>query len=307
MRRAMVGLICTLLAAGASGSDWSDYPLVAGQQTAFTLGSGGYLASIGTSPFKERLPNLGSNAVSQTLNIGGVELEREVVSEADGSFFPILIGLGMSETTDLYFTGAFSTGTRQKTIKDFYGNAGTGEVVNRIYTQPLFDVGVGIKRMVKPDYGDGLPALAFGVRARGGYTTDDFESPQDDTPEDGYLDAGGNAYLAMSAAFGEFFRAHGSVGIDVSQKMGARSQLGLSAELAAVPGTFDIVASYAMRRNIAGLETNALITLGLRYHFSSSSSAQAFASQSQDMYLEASSLGGQRAGLKPSAPMQELF
>lgn len=307
MRRAVVWTVCLSVVLGASASEHGAFPRVGLQETAYTLGAGGFSASIGVSPLETRLPRLGGASIFQTLNVGGVEAEREVLYEAEGSLIPIMLGFGVSESTDLYLSGTVSVGTRQKTVKNYYDSPNPDGALDRIYDQPLFDAGIGIKRLLKPDYGDGLPSVAFGIRARAGYASDDFEEFKDDTPEDGYFSAGGDAYIALSASFGELFRAHGSAGLDVSQKMGARSLAGIGIEAAAVPGQLTVVASYAMRRNLAGIESSSLMTIGLQYHFSSTSSAQVYATREQEMYFEAARLGSKPEGLKPTGPMQELF
>ena len=206
MRRAVAWTACLSLVLGASASGLEAFPRAGLQETAYTLGSGGFSASIGVSPLETRLPNLGGSSIFQTLNVGGVEAEREVVYEADGSLIPILLGFGVGQSTDLYLSGTISVGTRQKTVKNYYDSPNLDGALDRIYDQPLFDAGVGIKRLLKPDYGDGLPAVAFGIRARAGYASDDFEEFKDDTPEDGYFSAGGDAYIALSASFGELLQ-----------------------------------------------------------------------------------------------------
>lgn len=308
MRRAVAWTVClSLVVLGASAPELKAFPRAGMQETAYTLGSGGLSASIGVAPLETRLPKLGGASVFQTLNVGGVEAEREVLYEAEGSLIPILIGLGVGQSTDLYLSGTIAVGTRQKTVKNYYDAPNLDGAVDRIYEQPLFDAGIGIKRLLKPDYGDGLPAVAFGIRARAGYTSDDFEEFKDDTPEDGYFSAGGDAYVALSVSFGELFRAHGSAGLDVSQKMGARSLVGVGIEVAALPGQLTAAASYAMRRNLAGIENSSLVTIGLQYQFSPTSSAQIYATPDQEMYFEAAKLGSKPEGLKPTGPVQELF
>ncbi len=307
MRRAVAWMVCLNVVLGASASELGAFPRAGLQETAHTLGAGGFSASIGLSALETRLPKLGGASMFQTLNVGGVEAEREVLYEAEGSLIPIMIGFGVSESTDLYLSGTVSVGTRQKTVKNYYDSPNPDGALDRIYDQPLFDAGIGIKRLLKPDYGDGLPAVAFGLRARAGYASDDFEEFKDDTPEDGYFSAGGDVYIALSASFGDLFRAHGSAGLDVSQKMGARSLAGVGIEAAAIPGQLTFAASYLMRRNLAGIESSSIMTVGLQYQFSPTSSAQVYATAEQEMYFEAARLGSKREGLKPTGPVQELF
>ena len=89
--------------------------------------------------------------------------------------------------------------------------------------------------------------------------------------------------------------------------MGARSLAGVGVEFAAIPGKLTAAASYAMRRNLAGIESSSLMTVGLQYHFSPTSSAQIYATPDQEMYFEAAKLGSKPEGLKPTGPVQELF
>jgi hypothetical protein len=321
-RKAAVALTCFCLAAAlTAGAQVSTLPTAGRLDTAHTLGAGGFMVSGGFIPLETRLPRLNGVPIEDDLNIGGVELPRAVLYESDGGLIPLTLGFGLTETTDLYLNGTVGTGTSQKRVQNFYGVptdiygafAADGDMrFDRIYDQPIFDFGLGLKHQLKPDYGDGLPAVAVGVSGRFGYASDDFETFKDKTPADGFEDFGVEGYTAVTISAGELVQAHGRAAVSSSRKLGAQTYFGGGAEFALVPGQLLVSADFSTRRDIAGVEyraTSDRLTFGFHYFLSPTTSVQLMTNSSGHLTLSLAQIGEKSAGVSPSAPSleQDLF
>lgn len=316
---ALVALCC--VAASAAHAQLSLLPKAGRLDTAHTLGAGGFMVTGGVIPLKTRLPRVGSVAIEEDLNIGGVELPRATRYESDGTLIPLSLGFGLTETTDIYLDGTVSSGTSQKRVQNFYGVPPDiyGEFIeqgdfryDRIYDQPLFDAGLGLKHQLKPDYGDGLPAVAVGVNGRFGYASDDFGTFQDKTPADGFADFGIEGYTAVTISAGELVQAHGRIGVSTSRKLGSQTSFGGGVEFGLVPGQLLVSADFLSRRDIAGVEyrdTGEKLTVGFHYYLTPSTVAQFMTNSAGHLTFSLVRIGDKSAGVAPSAPSleQDLF
>ncbi len=316
---AVAGLCWAL--ASAAGAQVSTLPTAGRLETAHTLGDGGFMVSGGFIPLETRLPRLNGVPIEEDLNIGGVELPRAVLYESDGGLIPLTLGFGLTETTDLYLDGTVGSGTSQKRVQNFYGVpadiygafADEGDLrFDRVYDQPIFDFGVGVKHQLKPDYGDGLPAVAVGFRGRFGYASDDFEVFKDKTPADGFTDFGVEGYTAVTISAGDLVQAHGRVALSSARKLGAQTSFGGGAVFALIPEQLSVSADFSSRRDIAGVEyrtTAEKLTFGFRYFLSPSTSVQLMTNTSGHLLVSLAQIGEKSAGVAPSAPSleQDLF
>ena len=296
-------------------------PRAGRMETAHTLGDGGFMVSGGYIPLESRLPRLGGVPIEDDMNIGGIELPRAVRYEAEGGLVPLTLGFGVTETTDLYLNGTIGSGTSQKRVQNFYGVPpdiygafiADGDLrFDRIYDQPLFDFGVGLKHQLKPDYGDGLPAVAVGVNGRFGYASDDFETFQDRTPADGFADFGVEGYTAVTVSAGELMQAHGRIAVSSSRKLGAQTSFGGGVEFGLVPGQLMVSGDFSSRRDIAGVEyrdTGEKLTVGFHYFLSPSTVVQFMTNTAGHLTLNLVQIGEKSTAVTPSAPSleQELF
>lgn len=306
---------------GAARAQVSVLPIAGRMDTAHTLGDDGFMVSGGMLPLETRLPRTGGVPIEDELNIGGVELLRAVRYESDGNLIPLTLGFGLTETTDLYLNGTISSGASQKRVQNFYGVPANvyGEFVknedfryDRIYNQPLFDFGLGLKRQLKPDYGDGLPAVAAGANARFGYASDDFGAFQDTTPADGLADFGIEGYLAVSVSAGELAQAHGRIGVSSSHKLGSQTSFGGGAEFALIPGQLLVSGDFSTRRDVAGVEyrdTGEKLTIGFHYLLSPSTTVQFTTNTAGHLMVNLIQVGEKSTAVAPSAPSmeQDLF
>ncbi len=314
-----VALCCAL--AVSARAQISTLPMAGRLETAHTLGDGGFMVSGGLIRLETRLPRLNGVPIEDDLNIGGVELPRALRYEADGGLIPLTLGFGLSETTDLYLTGTAASGTSQKRVQNFYGVpsdiygafAAEGDLrFDRVYDQPLFDFGLGVKHQLKPDYGDGLPAVAVGVSGRFGYSSDDFGVFKDRTPADGFADFGLEGYTAVTISTGDLVQAHGRIAVSSARKLGPQTSFGGGAEFALVPGQLLVSGDFSSRRDIGGVEyrtTSDKLTFGLRYFLTPSTSVQFVTNTSGHLMLSLAQIGEKSAGVSPSAPSleQDLF
>ncbi len=324
-RAAYVAATCLLLGLGAALAGHAQIessPQAGRLETAYTLGKGGFAVSGGYLQLNDRrLPGPGGVPIKKTLNLGGVALPREVVSFSDGGLIPIALRFSVGEATDLYLNGTLFSGTSQKTVRNFYGlpeEVLVGLVeeeqvqYDRVYDQPIFDFGLGIKHQIKREVGDGLPAVAFGLAGRFGYSADDFEGYQDSTPDDGFPDFGGTAYLAVSRSFGSLLVAHGLIGLSASQKLSAQSLVGGAVEYSLIPGELTVVADYATRRDVNGFEykdRSEKLTIGIRYRLASGASIQILMSPGGHLLVNFARTGKRVEPIRPAEPQfdDQLF
>lgn len=304
------GLTLCAWAFGAAYGQVSAPAQVGFLPTARTLGDGGFMAHGGYVKFDGRLPRLNQPAMSQRLNTGGIALERNVTYEGDGGLVPLTLGFGLGENTDIYVSGTLHSGMSEKRIENFYGVPGdqyrtAPERYNRIYEQPIFDAGLGLKYLLKPDLGDGLPAIAVGIGGRYGYTSDDHGTFQDDTPDDGFPDFGIHSYLAATHSLGEYFAVHGTVGVFATRKLDTGVLYGGAAEYTLIADKMAVSADIQNRRVIGGVEYSSLVenlTLGVRYHLTSATSAQLLFGPKGHLLLTFTRMGVKAESVVPGAP-----
>jgi len=290
-------------------------PTVGLHPSAYTLGAGGYFVRGGFAPYEASLPGLNQVPIVENVNVGGVQMRRSIAYQADVSLVPLTIGFAVGERTDLYLTTGIGSGTSQKRVSNFYGvpddlYRGNENRYDRVYDQPMFDFGIALLSQMKPDLGDGLPAVAVRVGGRFGYTGDDHGVFKDATPEDGFPDFGGDIGLIVSQRIGEFMRAHGSASIVATRKLGTGLQYGGAFEFALIPDRMVISADYRSRHEIVGNEftsTKDLVTAAVRYHLSKNVTAEFAASPGGNLFLTLTHLGRRTETIAPKTPEGSLF
>jgi hypothetical protein len=312
-------LVCTAALPGAA--QIAVLPHVGDFPTAYPLGRGGFAVRAGYEPFRTRLPPLNRPPITQSLDIGGVPMDRRVTYVGDAGLAPLVLSFGVGEATDFSVAATLASGTSEKRITNFYGvpedvYRDSALQYDRVYGQPVFDVGLGIRHQFKPDLGDGLPALAAGVVGRFGFTGDDVPTGagefRDSSPADGFPDFGGAPYLAGSLRVGEYAYAHGHLGLLVSRKLGAGLVYGAAGEVTLVPDRMSASASFVTRRETAGLEHSKVkenFALGIRYHLSSGAAVQLTATPEGSVLFTLTRLGekAEQIAPQPPRPQERLF
>ncbi|HIE26581.1 TPA: hypothetical protein EYP66_04780 [Candidatus Poribacteria bacterium] len=241
--------------------------------TAETLGKGGYSTSIGMFKYEELEPNDPvRNPIIQEVVIGNFFAEKHKVEyHADAELLPVKLTFGVSEYVDFYLGGTYSVGDSYKTIADYYE---TGDDRERVYSQFLFDGTVGLKYNIKPELGDGLPALSIGGEIQTGYTSDDRTSERnfiDETPADSFPFVGMGTYLVGSQNL-QLVKLHAAVGMFLSSKsprvtdsfklsVQGGGELMLAENLA-------LIADFTTARMYSGVNFKSLFSVGFRYNLS---------------------------------------
>ncbi|MBM3216034.1 hypothetical protein FJZ36_14090 [Candidatus Poribacteria bacterium] len=293
-----------------AAAEMADMPFVGQHSTAYPLGRGGFVVGAGFVPYDRQLPRPGRPAMRAQMNIGGVEIERQTQYIGDGAFLPARLGFAVGDATDLYLTATTGSGTSEKRIDNFYGVPDDDyrsdiQRYTRVYDQPVFDFGIDLRSQLKPDLGDGLPAVAVEVGGRFGYTADDHGEFQDTTPDSGFLDVGGTASLLASQRFGPYLRAHAAAGIVATQKLGTELVYGAAGEFSIIPDQMSVVADYRTRRDIAGSsfsKTKEVLGVGVQYYLGATAVAQLTSSLHGSVYLSLTRVGARAETIAPQAP-----
>ena len=322
IRVAILSVLVGTVAVLTARADIRSYPQVGRLETAYTLGSGGFSVGGGYLQLDDRrLPRSGRLPIVENLTVGGVALEREVASFTDGGLVPVSLGFAAGDATDLYLRATTFSGTSEKRVNNFYGvpdsvlDEQSGEDrlrFDRVYDQPIFDVGIGIKHQLKREVGDGLPAVAFGLEGRFGYTADDHGGFQDSTPYDGFPDYGITAYLAASRSFGDYLSLHGLAALAGSKKLDAQMIFGGAMEYSLIPNQLVLIADYASRRDVNGFEYTDLghkLTFGIRYELSTGASVQLLSAPGGHLLVNFTRLGQRVEAISPVPPQfdDQLF
>lgn len=227
-------------------------------QTANTLGKGGYATAIGVIQFSQSARS--ENRMPITL--GNFETEHQIGIDAEGQLIPVRLTFGLGDRFDLTLGGTIASGEVQKTVFDFY-NSGDDLKDRRVYDQPLFDGIIGMKFNIKPDHGDGFPAISIGGEVQNGYTVDTDLS--DSTPADGRSFFGATAFISTSFAFTSDLRVHATTGTHFLKDLSFFWQIG--GEFA-VSEKLWFVGDFSNGTMINGLEFDRPISVGIRYDLS---------------------------------------
>lgn len=282
--------------------------------TAYPLGKGGSLIRTGLIPYNGRLPHLNRPALLENITVGGIQTRREISYIADVTLIPFLFGFGVGSQTDFYLSAGIGSGTSQKRVANFYGVPPDVYAKNpdsrydRIYSQPLFDVGLAIFSQLKPELGDGLPAVGVRVSGRFGYTADDHNSFKDLTPEDGFPDFGGDLSILASQQFGEYLALHGSLTLSSSRKLGPRLLYGGALEFVLIPHHMTLSADFKTQHEFVGNEFSQLpekLVVAVRYHVRSGLAAELASSLSGHLFLTLTRLGTRPSPIVPHIPRSE--
>ncbi len=248
-----------------SSSAISQQPFVLSMQTAETLGKGGYATNIEVIRYERTI-----STSNQSVVIGNFFQEKhDVTLKADKLLFPVILTFGIGESLDLSIGGTPSSGEMQKSITDYYEVG--DELRARVYSQPMFDGKLGLKYNIKPDIGDGMPAVSIGGALYTGYTADDQLEGNthflDDTPVDGFPFTAARLYMVGSQSFAPLAKVHAGFGGLLSQKR-FRFAFQLGADLA-MTDQLSAVADYSTVRLVSGVEINSVFNFGMRYELSS--------------------------------------
>lgn len=291
-----------------------EFPYAGLHPTAYPLGKGGTLVRGGFAPYNGRLPGLNRPAIVENVAVGGVQTRREIAYKAEATLTPMTLGFSVGQQTDLYLTAGLGSGTSQKRVSNFYGVpldvyvASKDDRYDRIYNQPLFDVGMAVFSQVKPDLGDGLPAVGIRVSGRFGYTADDHNTFKDLTPEDGFPDFGGDVSLVLTQQLGESLAVHGSATFSGSRKLGTSLQYGGAIAFELIPQRMTVSADFRTRHEFVGNEFSRLrdrLVGAVRYHLSQRLAAEFASSLSGNFFLTLTRLGERPATVVPQAPRPE--
>jgi hypothetical protein len=281
--------------------------------SAYPIGKGGYVVRGGFASYDGSLPGPNQVAITDNINIGGVQTRREIAYKADAGLVPLTLGFGVGERTDFYVTAGIGSGTSQKRISNFYGvqddlYLAAKDRYDRVYDQPLFDFGMAVLSQLKPDLGDGLPAVGVRVSGRFGYTADDHGVFKDSTPEDGFPDFGGDVGLIVSQRIGEYAVAHGSAAFSAMRKLGSSLQYGGAIEFVLIPDRMVVSADYRTRHEFVGNEytsTKDKTTAAVRYHLSKNVTAELASSFGGNLFLTLTRLGARETTITPKSPSAE--
>ena len=252
-------------------------------QTADTLGKGGYTTSFGLYQLDRKQLDT-SPKQPQRVVIGNFEGLHNVELDINTFLIPVQFTYGIGERLDLLLGATFSTGGAHKIVPDFYQIGDTYDTEQgldatrdrRVYDQPIFDLGVGLKYNIKPDLQDGFPGISIGGDVQIGFTADDRLNSNkeflDPSPADGFPFMGVNTYLVGTQRIGQFMRVHAGIGSHLSSKAlkAADSflliwQLGTEVVLS---NNFWLVGEFSRRRVFSGIAINDLIGIGFRYKLS---------------------------------------
>jgi len=278
--------------------------------TAETLGEGGYQLSLGMIRYREKIPqNPESNPIYQKVVVGDFFKELHSVSfEAQSYLVPLNLCYGISDRLDLNLGVLLSTDQGQKIIEDYY-EVHKGEMkVARVYRQPIFNVNLGFKYIIKPEMGDGLPSLAVGATAEIGYTGDDRVDSAgqfvDDTPADGFPFFGMGVYLAGTEKL-NLFKLHGGVGAYSSSKMQRTADSLMvyffgGAEVAFTEQLFGI-GDVVTKRAVNSSEMGTSIAVGLKYLIGGPTLNGGFGT-APELILSITSPGRKAEAIKPALP-----
>jgi len=278
--------------------------------TAETLGDGGYQLSLSMIRYRKKIPqNPKSNPILQKVVVGDFFKELHSVSfEAQSYLVPLKLCYGISNRLDLDLGVTLSTDQGQKIIEDYY-EVHRGEMkVARVYRQPIFDVNLGFKYIIKPEMGDGLPSLAVGATAELGYTGDDRVDSAgqfvDDTPADGFPFFGMGVYLAGTEKL-NLFKLHSGVGAYSSSKLQRTADSLMvyffgGAEVAFTEQLFGI-GDVVTKRAVNSSEMGTSIAVGLKYLFGRPTLNAGFGT-APELILSITSPGRKAETIKPAVP-----
>ena len=252
-------------------------------QTADTLGKGGYTTSVGMFQVDRKKLDV-TPKQPQRVVIGNFEGLHNVEFEVNTFLIPARLTYGIGERLDLLLGATFSTGGARKIVPDFYRIGSTYDADEsidptrdrRVYEQSIFDLVVGLKHNIKPDYQDGLPGISIGGDVQVGFTADDHLNSEkefvDASPADSFPFIGVNTYLVGTQRFGQFMRIHAGVGSYLSSKSlrstdSFQLQWQLGTEVA-FSDNFWLVGDFSRKRAFSGITISDLISIGFRYRLS---------------------------------------
>ena len=242
----------------------AQYPTVISVDTAETLGKGGYATRIELLRYERTIPGARQDVV-----IGDFLQEQQTVDlSADKLLYPVTLTFGVGEVFDLTLGTTVTSGSMEKTIADYYEVGDT--FATRTYSQPMFDARIGVKYNLRPDIGDGMPALSVGGEFHTGYTADDEEASggifRDKTPADGFPFGAARLYMAGSLKLGPLASVHANVGGYMSQKSFAFSaQAGTSFLMTE---HLSLLVGYSTVRLVSGSQFKGMFDFGLAYQVS---------------------------------------
>lgn len=233
--------------------------------TAETLGKGGYVTQMEVFRYEYN-----DRASAEDVVVGDFFKEQHsVVLKADKLVFPVTLIFGVGDNLDLMIGSTVTSGSMDKSITDYYETGDTTR--ERVYSQPMFDGRFGLKYNVKPEMGDGMPAIAIGGELHSGYTADDHldsgDSFRDDTPADGFPFAAARLYIAATQKVTPLIAVHGNAGGYLSQKR-FRFSAQLGADLEMTEALY-AAATYSTVRLVSGSEFNSRFDFGLRLRVAS--------------------------------------